>query len=173
MTRSDPPNVAEIDFRYDQKYRNRVRNESDPDQWVEVSVRVGDEDVYGGSRSIVTGHACLVVLDLLDSVEALHHNEWSIVEFDYGPSWLAIRSVDETIAEIAACHTLKGAKNPGKRLDAAREYYVTKCAWVDAVVELAYGFHDAIIEIDPDLSNHEVMEEIQQRRQKIERIIES
>lgn len=110
MTQSDPSPSADIDFRYEQKYRNNVRNKSDPDQWIEISVRVGDEDVYGGSRSIVTGHACLVVLDLLDSVEALDRNERSIVEFDYGPSWLAIGSVNETTAEIAACHTLKGAR---------------------------------------------------------------
>lgn len=170
MTGTDPPTVAELNFRYSEIYRSKVLKKADPDQWIEVSAKVGDEDVYGGSQNIVTGHACWVVLKLLDSIEALHRNEQSIVEFAYGPSWLAVRSIDTATAEIAACHTLKGAKNPDKRLDVAREYYVTKDAWRDAVLEVTTEFYDSVTEISSDLSDHDMMLEIRLKRQEVDTI---
>ncbi len=135
-----------------------------------MSLSAAGEDIYGGSRGVVTGSACVIVLDLLDSIEAIRSNDRGIITFDDGPSWLSIAKYDESTVEIAACHTLKGAKNPKNRLDISRTTVVTQQAWEEAVLEFSRKFSDKVTDINPSLSNHETIEQI---REKVNTLIRS
>ncbi|MHC3439988.1 hypothetical protein ACYJ1Y_18415 [Natrialbaceae archaeon A-gly3] len=106
-------------FHYDQQYREQV-SKGNPDRWIDMSLSATGEDIYGGSRGVVTGSACIIVLDLLDSIEAIRSDDRGIITYDDGPSWLSIAKRDESTVEIEACHTLKGAKSPKNRLDISR-----------------------------------------------------
>ncbi|MFA9427262.1 hypothetical protein [Natronorubrum sp. A-ect3] len=162
MTSPDQHTNVEIKFHYNQQYREHVSKGS-PDRWIDMSLSAAGEDIYGGSRGIVTGSACIVVLDLLDSIESIRSNDRGIITFDDGPSWLSIAKCDESTVEIAACHTLKGAKSPKNRLDISRTTVVTQQAWEEAVVELSREFYQKITKINPDLQNHETVEQIREK----------
>lgn len=151
-----------IEFHFDQKYQDWVK-QGDPQRWISVSLSIGDKDVYGGSRATVTGDACIVMLDLLESVTALRSESSSVIHFDQGPSFLSVGPENSTAVEITACHTLKGAKNPEERLDIARPYITTRELWESAVLKAAREFHETVVDMNPDLQDHEVISEIQDR----------
>lgn len=170
MTGNTVSETVDIRFHYDQAYRERVIEEADPDSWIETSLRIGDDDVYGGSYRSVTGFACQTVLQLLASVEAVHSGDRSVVQFDYGPSWLSVDPIDERVVEIAACHTLQGATDPEERLDVDRVQRTTAEAWKTAVLELANDFQQTVVDIYPELDDHDVLKEIRSDIRQVERI---
>lgn len=128
-----------------------------------MSLSAIGEDIYGGSRGVVTGSACIIVLDLLDSIEGLRSNDRGIITFDDGPSWLSIAKCDESTVEIAACHTLKGAKSPKNRLDISQTIVVTQQAWEEAVLELSRKFYGKVTDINPHIRNDEIIEQIREK----------
>ncbi|MFC7074589.1 hypothetical protein ACFQJ7_08730 [Halovenus rubra] len=151
-----------IKFHFDQKYQDWVKQGA-PQRWISISLTIGGEDVYGGSRATVTGDACIVMIDLLESVTALKSDSRSVVHFDQGPSFLSVGPENTTAVEIAACHTLKEAKNPEERLGVARSYITTRELWEDAVTEMGANFYQTVTELNPELEEHDVIKEIDNR----------
>lgn len=158
-----------IHFEYDEQYREQAVQESEPDSWIQVRVQIGNTDIYGGSESAVTGFACGIVLNLLDSVEAIQRNQRHVIEFEYGPTWLSLDVVDDCTVEVAACHTYEGAKNPKERIDVDRVETVRKEAWREAVLELAHEFENTVTDMNDGLEDHPAIDQIQERRREVER----
>lgn len=170
MNSEYPHETATIELHYSGKYENKVINEDEPDSWIEISISVGDTYIYGNSESGVTGFACGAIISFLDSVEAIIENRQYIVEFEYGPTWLALDPLDDDTINVAKSVTLKGAKNPRERLEVDTSRQVKKGAWIDAVLEAARRFYDIVVDLNPELKNREVMEKIRTEIEGVERL---
>lgn len=168
MTASNRGSTVEIDFHYDQSYRQRVVEDAEPDSWIQTSISVDERDLYGGSYSRVTGFACGIVINLLDSLAAIQATERTIIEFENGPSWLTVDPAGEATVELAACHTYGGAKNPDERIDVDRIQLVQRDAWRNAVTDLACDFTETVTDLNPELTTHKVLVQIQDQIQNVE-----
>ncbi|QSX00514.1 hypothetical protein [Haloterrigena alkaliphila] len=162
MTGTSPSATATITFHYDSEYRQRVSEKQNPDGWIEVSIAVGETYIWGSSDGGVTGFACGIVLNLLDSVDAVLSDERYIIEFEFGPSWMVVEPWDDEAVNVAKSSTLMGARNPDDRLDIDTSRPVLKEAWIEEVVETARDFHDTVIGMNPNLRTRDVMEQIRE-----------
>ncbi|MFC7074590.1 hypothetical protein ACFQJ7_08735 [Halovenus rubra] len=154
---------TKIKFRSDGSYREQLIKNEEPDSWIDIRIRVGEEYIYGGPDSYVTGFACGFVLNLLDSVSAMKTGERSIIELEYGPTWLTIDPVDQTAVRIAACRTYKGAMDSSERLEIDDDAVVSKEAWESEVLRTAREFHETVVDVNPDLQDQEVIADIRDR----------
>lgn len=161
-----PPTTATITFHYDSEYRQRVSEKQNPDEWIEVSIAVGETYIWGGPDGGVTGFACGIVLNLLDSVDAVLSDERHVIEFEFGPSWMVVEPWNDEAVNVAKSSTVMGARNPDNRLDIDTSRPVLKEAWIEEVVETAHDFHDTVLEMNPGLRSRDVMEQI---REEIDR----
>ncbi|MFA9428152.1 hypothetical protein [Natronorubrum sp. A-ect3] len=168
MTPANDGATVTIKFHYDQRYRQRIIDDAEPDSWIQTSISIDGTDLYGETYSRVTGFACGIVISLLESVVAAQSTERTIIEFENGPSWLTVDPIDETTVELAACHTYSGAKDPNERLDVDRVQLVQRSAWRDAVVTHAHDFIEEIIDLNPELDEHEVIAQIRSQVREIE-----
>ncbi|NGM71291.1 hypothetical protein G6M89_20195 [Natronolimnobius sp. AArcel1] len=159
---------AEIIPYYDQNYRQEVIENKSPDSWIEIAIKVDETYIYGDEGSGVTGFACGAVLNFLDSVEAVLNDEQYIVEFEFGPSWLALDPRDDASIYVGRCSTLKGARNPDERLEIDVQRPVSKQGWIDAVIDTAREFYDTIVELNPSLLDDDSMIQIQTKIMEVE-----
>jgi hypothetical protein len=166
-----PAETATIKFHYDDEYRRKVVEEQYPGDWIEVTIAVNDTYIHGGQDWGVTGLACFIVFQLLDSVEAALADEQYIVEFEYGPDWMVVEPWNETAVNVAKCTTLMGARNPEKRLEIDTSCPVTKQAWITEVIETAQNFHDTIIDLNTEIRDNNGIIEIQHTINRIENIM--
>lgn len=159
-----------ITFHYDSEYRRRVSDEQNPDGWIEVSIAVGGTYIWGGSNSGVTGFACGIVLNLLDSVDAVLSDTRQIIEFEFGPSWLVVEPWDDEAVNVAKSSTLMGARNPDDRLDIDTSCPVSQEAWIEEVITTARDFHETVIAMNPSLRDREVMKQIREEIDRAEEL---
>ena len=117
MKTTKPANSVQIEFHFDESYREKVIKRNPLDVWIELSMAVNDTDIYGGDNRNVTGIAASAMLQFLDSADPVLSGERHIIEFESGPSWLALDPRDEESINIIKCLTLREAKNPSERRD--------------------------------------------------------
>lgn len=151
MTVEQPTESVAIGFTYDRQYRENVVRDGEPDSWIDISIRVGETYIYGDENSGVTGFACNTVLNFLDSVTALLHDEKFVVEFDYGPSWLLLEPTSEKTIAITRCSTPAAVSDPDKRLDVDITGQTSKRNWAREVVRSADEFQGTVIDWNPEL----------------------
>lgn len=160
MNETAPADSATITFYYDSDYRQRVVEDHRPDSWIEISVAVGETYIWGDPEGGVTGSACGIVLNLLETVNTVLADERRIIEFEYGPSWMVVEPWDDEAVNVSKSSTLMGAQNPDKRLDIDTARPVRKQAWIDEVIATARDFHDSVLEMNSELQSRAVMAQI-------------
>ncbi len=169
MTDGPPAQTATIDFQYERSYRVSVED-GDPDSWIAVAIAIGDTYIWGGPNSGVTGFACGIVLNLLETVDAALLDERYVVEFEWGPSWMVVEPRNDASVTVSRASTLKGARNPDERLEVDTARPVTKRAWIEEVVDTAREFHGTILEMNPDLRTRGVMQQLRRKIRRAERL---
>lgn len=162
---------AEIEFRFDQKYREQVM-QAEPDSWIEIAISVGDTYIYGDAEAGVTGFACGAVLNFLDSVEAILDDSQYIVEFEFGPTWIALYPRDDDSIEVAKRITLNRAQERADLHEGEIARPVTKEAWVAAVLDAARTFHGTVVDLNPALEDHAVLRQIRTEIERVEQLHE-
>ncbi len=171
MTDTPPTETATIELHYDSNYRKRVIEEQYLGSWLEVTIVVGDTQIYGHSGYEVAGSASGITLQLLESVDTVFSDKRYIIEFESGPSWLVVEPWEDDLINIVNCATLQGAQNPEKRLDIDTDHPITKQGWANAVIETARDFREAVLDLNPDLHNHAVIEDIHQEIKRAEALV--
>ncbi len=116
MADNIPSETATIELYYDEKHRQQIIEEEYPDSWMVIGVTVGGTDLWNVEYE-VTGVACSIVLQLLESIGVPISGERYIIELEYGPSWIDVGPRDERSVNVAKCVTIAGARNPDERLD--------------------------------------------------------
>jgi hypothetical protein len=170
MTNTQLSETATIEFQYDSKYRRQVIEDQYADGWINVDVAIGDTEIYGPPGHKATGFACVIVLELLASVEAAIVDERYLIQFDSGPFWLVVEPRDVNSVNIVSCVTIKGARNPDERLDIERSHPITKQAWIREVIETAQDFHDTVIDLNPELREQDVLKQIQNEIERVDEL---
>lgn len=133
---------------------------------------VGNTYIYGSEESGVTGFACGAVLNFLDSVEAVLDDIQYIVEFEFGPTWLALYPRDDHSIEVVKRITLNGAQERADLLDVETARPVTKEAWVEAVLDAARTFQNTVLDLNPALEDQEVLQQIRTEIERVEQLRE-
>lgn len=160
MTDSTPAETATIKFHYTRKYCQKIIEEQNPCDWIEVTIVVSDTNIYGNYSQGITGLACSIVLQLLESIGVIFSENKYIIEFEYGPDWLVVEPWDKGSVNIARCTTMAGARNPERRLDIDTAVPVTNRGWIEAVTETAQGFRETVLDLNPDLHDNTAIEQI-------------
>ncbi|UOO96434.1 hypothetical protein MUK72_06945 [Halococcus dombrowskii] len=163
-----PAETATIEFHYGSKYRQTVIEEQYPGDWIEVTITVGSTYIYGCQNQGITGLASGIVLQLLESIDAVLSDEQYILEFEYGPTWMVVEPWNEDTINVSRATTMEGARNPDERLDIDTSRPITKQGWIKAVIDTAQEFHDTIIDMNPSLRDQEEMVEIQNEIHRVE-----
>jgi hypothetical protein len=169
MTDTQPSDTATIEFQYDSKYRQHVIEGEYGDSWINVDIDIGDTEIYGPGHE-ATGIAGIVVIELLNSVEATIDDKRCLIEFDIGPYWLVVEPRDAESVNVVRCVTIKSARNPDERLDIERSHPITKQAWIEAVINAAQDFHDTILDLNPDLHDQEELKQIQHEIERVDEL---
>lgn len=163
-----PPEDLQIQFRFDDEYRQSVLKTGDPDQWIEVSISVDSNRIYGDDSGGVTGFACSILLDLLDSVESIDCGRKAVVEFEYGPTWLAIEPMDDGDVRIAGVRSSFAAvDDPTMRRSIDKSEVIQASEWRTEVLETAREFCDRVGGLNPNVKSHESLLEISDRIEDI------
>ncbi|WP_435362876.1 hypothetical protein [Haloarchaeobius sp. DYHT-AS-18] len=153
---------TEIRFLFDSKgYLDRVRESKSIDEWIEISIRVGNEYIYGDEENGVTGLAYCVTLGFLESVEKIIKGQEHVIEFEYGPTWLVIEPKNQDEVIIARSTRWSGVKNPDERLEIDTNIRVPKTEWATAVISVVEEFVHTVVEIDPEISHSDELEELE------------
>jgi hypothetical protein len=169
MTDTQLSDTATIEFQYDNEYRQHVIDGEYGDSWINVDVTIGGTEIYGPGHE-ATGTAGIVVLELLNSVEAALDDERCLIEFDIGPYWLVVEPRDVESVNVVRCVTIKGARNPDERLDIERSHPITKQAWIEAVIDATQDFHDTVLDLNPDLDDQEELKGIQNEIERVDEL---
>jgi len=161
MTDITPSETASIEFRYDSEYRQKAR-EGEPNEWIAVSIAVDETYIYGDPDGGVTGSACEIVHQFLESIEATVADERYVVEFEFGPTWLVVEPSNGDAVNVSSCSVPQGRHDPSERLDIDMSRPITKQGWIDSVIDAAEDFHDTVVDIGPDLYDHSVMVQVRE-----------
>jgi len=146
---------------YSDEYLKSVEDD-EPDQWITVSVKVGDTQIYGNAGG-VRGFAWAFIDNLLDSIESVNDGERKVIEFEYGPTWLIIEPYNSDSVNIARCTVPQGREDPEKRLDIDSSQLVYKQVWINEVLHVAKEFYAKTTQHNPDLANKTIMEDLNKR----------
>ena len=163
MNSDKPYDSAKIEFDFNKKYRERVVTENAPDSWIEIIISLNSTYIYSDKREGVTGFACAAVRQFLDSVDSVLADERHVIEFEFGPSWLALDPRDRDSISVVQCTTLRRAENPSERRDIFTPYPVTKQAWITGVLKAAKEFHERVLELNPELEDRKVLKQIREK----------
>lgn len=168
----DVSTAVEVSFHFTDEYEQLLL-ESGPDSWIGVSISVGGDPLYGDERTEVRGFACSVALALLDSVAAVARGDHALVEFESGPSWLAVEPESAESVALTKCRTHQAARNPEKRTEVDVTRYATQEAWFRAVVDAAREFQKRVTTLYPDLREAAPMIELRKRVEEVEALASS
>ncbi len=157
---------AEVVFHFDKDYREGVMD-GNLDSWIELSVRADDTYIYGKDKSGVTGYADNILIQLLESVEAIEKGRKYIVEFEFGPTWLSIEPKEGNKVRIVGATTLNGAKNPEERLDIDISREVSQESWKAAVRRSSGVFINEVLKLNPELRSQDFVQKVQTKRDKL------
>lgn len=161
---------VQIDFKLDGKYKNQVINESYLSGWIETEILVDDTYIYGEGNTNAEGLGNTIVLDFLRSVKPVLDHTQHLIEFPDGPTWLALYPRDDGSIEVAKRIVLKWARERAELHEVETARAVTKQAWIDAVLEAARTFHNTVLDLNPELEDHETIEEIRVEIERVERL---
>lgn len=165
-----PSENATIVLYYDEKYRQQVIEKDSPDSWINIGITAEGTYLWNMEYG-VTGFACGIVLQFIDSVCTTISEDRCIIELEYGPSWITVEPQNYQSVNVVMCSTIAGARNPDKRLDIDTSLVVTKQGWVDAVIEMAHEFRQTVLDLNPELHDHTTIKEIHQKTKRAETLV--
>ena len=168
MTRDMDTENMKICYYMDESYKQDVED-GDPNSWLDFSIMANDTDIYGNIDECngVTGLASNVMLDLLTSLEMVNSGEKSVIEFEFGPTWLILQPLNEESVSIERSTTYSGIKDPEDRLEIDTSEAVSKYAFQTEIVSTAKDFVDDVKRINSELCTNDNITAINNKIGKI------